>query len=115
MPISSGEFIAVRPYQTPKTLSRRSSSDREYNNNNNNNKFVPKSGYWIPGIRNFLKSESVQLLWSFCYSQMDQSERNKPFMLFQAIPGYYKNLYYGSYTSFEQSGLANSLISVTWM
>uniref|UniRef100_A0A0D3BCY1 UBX domain-containing protein n=1 Tax=Brassica oleracea var. oleracea TaxID=109376 RepID=A0A0D3BCY1_BRAOL len=65
--------------------------------------------------RNFLKSESVQLLWSFCYSQMDQSERNKPFKLFQAIPGYYKNLYYGSYTSFEQSGLANSLISVTWM
>ena len=65
--------------------------------------------------RNFLKSESVQLLWSFCYSQMDQSERNKPFKLFQAIPGYYKNLYYGYYTSFEQSGLANSLISVTWM
>ncbi|KAL0788427.1 hypothetical protein Bca101_004673 [Brassica carinata] len=48
MPISSGEFIAVRPYQTPKTLFRRSSSDREYNNNNN--MFVPKSGYWIPGI-----------------------------------------------------------------
>ncbi|KAJ4910857.1 Plant UBX domain-containing protein 12 [Raphanus sativus] len=65
--------------------------------------------------RSFLKSDSVQLLWSFCYSQIDQSERNKPFQLFQAIPGYYKNLHYGSYTSFEQSGLANSLISVTWM
>ncbi|KAF8107372.1 hypothetical protein N665_0122s0017 [Sinapis alba] len=65
--------------------------------------------------RNFLKTESVQLLWSFCYSQIDQSVRNKPFKLFQAIPGYYKNLYYGSYTSFEQSGLANSLISLTWM
>ncbi|CAH8337501.1 unnamed protein product [Eruca vesicaria subsp. sativa] len=64
--------------------------------------------------RSFLKSESVQLLWSFCYSQIDQSERNKPFKLFQAIPGYYKNLYYGC-VSFEQSGLANSLISMTWM
>ncbi|KAJ0248989.1 Plant UBX domain-containing protein 12 [Hirschfeldia incana] len=65
--------------------------------------------------RSFLRSESVQLLWSFCYSQIDQSERNKPFKLFQAIPGYYKTLCYGPYTSFEQSGLANSLVSVTWM
>ncbi|KAH0855281.1 hypothetical protein HID58_013732 [Brassica napus] len=137
-PIASGEFIAVGRYQTPKTLFRRSSSDREYNNN----MLFPKAviGYpelseepssdWDRSVlcricvrlpdgrrvqRNFLKSESVQLLWSFCYSQMDQSERNKPFKLFQAIPGYYKNLYYGYYTSFEQSGLANSLISVTWM
>ncbi|CAN6844175.1 unnamed protein product, partial [Brassica oleracea] len=72
------------------------------------------------GIRvqkSFLKSESVQLLLSFCYSQsqIDQSERNKPFKRFQTIRVYYKNLYYGSYTSFEQSGLANSLVSVTWM
>ncbi|CAH8386049.1 unnamed protein product, partial [Eruca vesicaria subsp. sativa] len=65
--------------------------------------------------RSFLKCESVQLLWSFCYSQIDQSERNKPFKLFQAVPGYYKNLYYGSDTSFEQSGLPNSLISLTWV
>ncbi|CAN6852125.1 unnamed protein product [Brassica oleracea var. botrytis] len=67
--------------------------------------------------KSFLKSESVQLLLSFCYSQsqIDQSERNKPFKLFQTILVYYKNLYYGSYTSFEQSGLANSLVSVTWM
>ncbi|CAH8334224.1 unnamed protein product [Eruca vesicaria subsp. sativa] len=65
--------------------------------------------------RSFLKCESVQLLWSFCYSQIDQSERNKPFKLFQAVPGYYKNLYYGSDTSFEQPGLANSLISLTWV
>ncbi|CAH2052912.1 unnamed protein product [Thlaspi arvense] len=64
--------------------------------------------------RNFLRSESVQLLWSFCYSQIDQSERKKPFKLIQAFPGEYKTLYYGSNTSFEQSGLANSLISVTW-
>ncbi|RID74801.1 LOW QUALITY PROTEIN: hypothetical protein BRARA_B01881 [Brassica rapa] len=110
-----------------------SSSDGEHNNNLS----VSKSGYSaepnshldksvlcrisvrLPDgrrvQRSFLKSESVQLLWSFCYSQIDQSERNKPFKLFQAIPGYYKNLSYGSYTSFEQSGLASSLVSVTWM
>ncbi|ESQ47460.1 hypothetical protein EUTSA_v10021701mg [Eutrema salsugineum] len=64
--------------------------------------------------RSFLKSESVQLLWSFCYSQIDQSERIKPFKLIQAFPGEYKTLCYGSNTTFEQSGLANSLISVTW-
>lgn len=70
--------------------------------------------------RNFLKTESVQLLWSFCYSQIDdQSENNnnkkKPFKLIQAFPGSYKTLHYGSNTTFEQSGLANSVVSVTWV
>ncbi|KAL1219309.1 Plant UBX domain-containing protein 12 [Cardamine amara subsp. amara] len=64
--------------------------------------------------RNFRKSESVQLLWSFCYSQIDESERRKPFKLIQAFPGAYKTLHYGSNTTFDQSGLANSLVSVTW-
>lgn len=64
--------------------------------------------------RNFLKSESVQLLWSFCYSEIDESER-KLFKLIQAVPGQYKTLHYGSNTTFEQSGLANSLVSVTWV
>ncbi|KAG5409802.1 hypothetical protein IGI04_006121 [Brassica rapa subsp. trilocularis] len=85
----------------------------------NTQNVVPRISVRLPDgrrvQRSFLKSESVQLLWSFCYSQIDQSERNKPFKLFQAIPGYYKNLSYGSYTSFEQSGLASSLVSVTWM
>ena len=66
--------------------------------------------------RNFLKSESVQLLWSFCYSLMDESERReRSFKLIQAVPGEYRSLYYGSETSFEDSGLANSLISVIWV
>ncbi|WZZ28239.1 hypothetical protein YC2023_011640 [Brassica napus] len=66
--------------------------------------------------RNFLRSESVQLLWSFCYSLMDESERReRSFKLIQAVPGEYKSLYYGSETSFEDSGLANSLISVIWV
>lgn len=65
--------------------------------------------------RSFLRTESVQLLWSFCYSQIDQSEgTKKPFKLIQAFPGEYKTLYYGSNTTFEQSGLANSVVSMTW-
>ncbi|EOA29529.1 hypothetical protein CARUB_v10014834mg [Capsella rubella] len=64
--------------------------------------------------RSFLKSESVQLLWSFCYSQIDESER-KLFKLIHAFPGECKTLHYGSNTTFEQSGLANSVVSVTWV
>ncbi|ESQ56207.1 hypothetical protein EUTSA_v10027144mg, partial [Eutrema salsugineum] len=63
--------------------------------------------------RNFLKTEPVQLLWSFCYSQMEESEKNA-FKLVQAIPGSSKTLDYGANATFDQSGLANSLISVTW-
>ncbi|XP_010488436.1 PREDICTED: plant UBX domain-containing protein 12-like isoform X2 [Camelina sativa] len=64
--------------------------------------------------RSFLKSESVQLLWSYCNSQIDESER-KLFKLIQAFPGDYKTLHYGSNTTFEQSGLANSVVSVSWV
>ncbi|CAE6197291.1 unnamed protein product [Arabidopsis arenosa] len=63
--------------------------------------------------RRFLKSEPIQLLWSFCYSHMDESE-NRSFKLVQAIPGASKTLDYEADTTFDQSGLANSMISVTW-
>lgn len=63
--------------------------------------------------RNFLKTDPIQLLWSFCYSQLEESER-KPFKLTQPIPGAAKTLEYESNLTFEQSGLANSMISVTW-
>ncbi|XP_019086172.1 PREDICTED: plant UBX domain-containing protein 16-like [Camelina sativa] len=62
--------------------------------------------------RKFLKSEPIQLLWSFCYSHMDESEK-KAFKLVQAIPGASKTLDYGADITFDQSGLANSMISVT--
>ncbi|CAN8268661.1 unnamed protein product [Cochlearia groenlandica] len=62
--------------------------------------------------RSFMRSDSVQLLWSFCYSQIE--EKKKRFKLIQAFPGEYKTLHYGSNTTFQESGLANSLISVTW-
>ncbi|CAH8276738.1 unnamed protein product [Arabidopsis lyrata] len=63
--------------------------------------------------RRFLKSERIQLLWSFCYSLMDESEK-RSFKLVQAIPGASKTLDYEADTTFDQSGLANSMISVTW-
>ncbi|CAA7028042.1 unnamed protein product [Microthlaspi erraticum] len=63
--------------------------------------------------RKFLKTEPIQLLWSFCYSQMEVSER-KAFKLVQAIPRASKTLDYEVNDPFEQSGLANSMISVTW-
>lgn len=63
--------------------------------------------------RKFLKTEPIQLLWSFCYSQMVESEK-KAFKLVQAIPGASKTLEYGPNATFDQSGLANSMISITW-
>ncbi|CAN8275246.1 unnamed protein product [Cochlearia groenlandica] len=63
--------------------------------------------------RKFLKTEPVQLLWSFCYAHMDGSEK-KAFKLIQAVPGAYKILDYEVNATFEQFGIANSVISVTW-
>lgn len=55
----------------------------------------------------------LQLLWSFCSSQLEDGE-TKPFKLTHAIPGATKSLDYDTQISFEESGLANSMISVTW-
>ncbi|KAH0928819.1 hypothetical protein HID58_014546 [Brassica napus] len=63
--------------------------------------------------RKFLKTEPIQLLWSFCYSQMVESEK-KAFKLVQAIPGASKTLDYGADATFGQSGLANSMVLVAW-
>ncbi|KAL1200023.1 Plant UBX domain-containing protein 16 [Cardamine amara subsp. amara] len=63
--------------------------------------------------RKFLKSEPIQLLWSFCYSHMEES-KTKSFKLVEAIPGATKTLDYGANVTFDESGLANSMISVTW-
>ena len=55
----------------------------------------------------------LQLLWSFCYSQLEEAV-SRPFHLTQAIPGASQNLDYDRELTFEESGLANSMISVTW-
>ncbi|KAL4569756.1 hypothetical protein LXL04_025399 [Taraxacum kok-saghyz] len=61
--------------------------------------------------RNFLKSDSIQLLWSFCHLE---GSDEKPFRLTHAIPGAVKDLDYDTKSTFGDSGIANSMISVTW-
>ncbi|KAL5762912.1 hypothetical protein ACOSP7_019176 [Xanthoceras sorbifolium] len=63
--------------------------------------------------RIFLRSDPIQLLWSFCYSQLEGANM-KPFRLAHAFPGASKSLDYDSKLTFDESGLANSMISVTW-
>ncbi|XP_059649824.1 plant UBX domain-containing protein 7 isoform X2 [Cornus florida] len=63
--------------------------------------------------RNFFRTDPIQLLWSFCYSVLEEAE-SRPFRLTQAIPGASKFLEYDSKLTFDESGLANSMISVTW-
>ncbi|XP_065856577.1 plant UBX domain-containing protein 7 isoform X2 [Euphorbia lathyris] len=62
--------------------------------------------------RNFLKTDPIQLLWSFCYSEVEKTGA-RPFRLTQAIPGA-KSLDYGTNLTFGESGLANTMISVAW-
>ncbi|KAD7116714.1 hypothetical protein R6Q59_006549 [Mikania micrantha] len=63
--------------------------------------------------RNFLRSEPIQLLWSFCYANLEGSD-GKRLRLTHAIPGAVKVLDYESESTFDQLGLANTMISVTW-
>ncbi|XXG60187.1 hypothetical protein AAC387_Pa04g2152 [Persea americana] len=63
--------------------------------------------------RNFLRSDPIQLLWSFCSSQLDEGEARQ-FRMMQAIPGASNSLDYESKLTFEESGLSNSVVSVTW-
>ncbi|KAG0474706.1 hypothetical protein HPP92_014392 [Vanilla planifolia] len=63
--------------------------------------------------RNFLRSDPIELLWSFCSSQIEDA-RTLPFHFTQAIPGASKTLEYGSNTTFDESGLSNSMISMLW-
>ncbi|CAN0890992.1 Plant UBX domain-containing protein 7 [Linum grandiflorum] len=62
--------------------------------------------------RNFLKTDPVQLLWSFCCSEVKEAE-TRPFRLTQAIPGA-KTLDSGSSITFGESGLENSMILLAW-
>lgn len=55
----------------------------------------------------------LQLLWSFCSSQLDEGE-TRQFRMMQAIPGASNSLDYESKLTFEESGLSNSVVSVTW-
>ncbi|KAL3830729.1 hypothetical protein ACJIZ3_019531 [Penstemon smallii] len=63
--------------------------------------------------RNFLRTDPIQLLWSFCFSELKE-DGTRPFRLSHAIPGASKSLDFDVSSTFEESGLANSMISVTW-
>ncbi|KAG6766034.1 hypothetical protein POTOM_030099 [Populus tomentosa] len=64
------------------------------------------------GVTGQLISVSCTLLWSFCYSQLEEAG-TKLFRLTEAIPGA-KRLDYDGKMTFGESGLANSMISVAW-
>ncbi|OWM77230.1 plant UBX domain-containing protein 7 [Punica granatum] len=64
--------------------------------------------------RNFLRTDPIQLLWSFCHAQLGEGDKSRSFRLAQAIPGASKSLDYDSKLTFDESGLANSMIFVTW-
>ncbi|KAK3019661.1 hypothetical protein RJ639_003857 [Escallonia herrerae] len=63
--------------------------------------------------RKFFRTDPIQLLWSFCHAQLEEGGV-QPFRLSHAIPGASKCLEYDRKLSFEESGLSNSMISVSW-
>ncbi|XP_058182901.1 plant UBX domain-containing protein 7 isoform X1 [Rhododendron vialii] len=63
--------------------------------------------------RSFWRTDPIELLWSFCSTHLEEAEQ-RPFRLTQAIPGASNVLDYDSKLTFAESGLANSMISVTW-
>ncbi|WOG83582.1 hypothetical protein DCAR_0102759 [Daucus carota subsp. sativus] len=63
--------------------------------------------------RNFLRTDRIQLLWSFCNSLLDE-EDSRQFRLNLAIPGASRSLEYESNLTFDESGLSDSMISVNW-
>ncbi|PHU28177.1 Plant UBX domain-containing protein 7 [Capsicum chinense] len=61
--------------------------------------------------RNFLKTDLIKLLWSFCSTHIEAAE-TRQFLFTQAMPGGSKCFEYDSNLTFEESGLANSIVSV---
>nr|AEV41076.1 putative UBX domain-containing protein [Oryza minuta] len=61
--------------------------------------------------RNFLHTDPIKLLWSFCYPQVEDGDK-KVFHFVQPIPGASTNLEYESDKTFKEAGLANSMINL---
>lgn len=80
-------------------------------------KLICKVGVRLPDgrriQRSFLRSDPIQLLWSFCCSKLEEAEK-RPFCLAFATPGSSRCLEYGSNSSFEESGLINCMLLFTW-
>ncbi|RLM65788.1 plant UBX domain-containing protein 7 [Panicum miliaceum] len=63
--------------------------------------------------RNFLHTDPIKLLWSFCATQVEDGEK-RAFHFVQPIPGASKNLEFASGLTFKEAGLANSMINLSW-
>lgn len=65
--------------------------------------------------RRFLRTDPMQLLWSFCCSQVQEAAEGRPFRLAYIVPGSSQTLnYYHRSLSFGDAGFSNSLISMIW-
>ncbi|CAL5029379.1 unnamed protein product [Urochloa decumbens] len=63
--------------------------------------------------RNFLQTDPIKLLWSFCAPQVEDGEK-RPFHFVQPIPGAPMKLEFTSDATFKEAGLANSMIILLW-
>ncbi|KQJ85219.1 plant UBX domain-containing protein 7 [Brachypodium distachyon] len=63
--------------------------------------------------RNFLHTDPIKLLWSFCSPQLEDGDK-RAFHFVKPIPGASNNLGYESDQTFKEAGLANSMINLLW-
>ncbi|KAJ7524206.1 hypothetical protein O6H91_18G082500 [Diphasiastrum complanatum] len=66
------------------------------------------------GQRRFLRSDPIKFLWSFCCSQVKEVSEGRSFRLTHTIPGANDSLNYNSTLSIEESGVANTMLAMTW-
>lgn len=79
-------------------------------------KVTPLSYFFLisfPCFPSSLVLSLLQLLWSFCAPQVEDGEK-RAFHFVQAIPGASQKLEFGSDQTFEEAGLANSMINLLW-
>ncbi|KAK3143404.1 hypothetical protein QOZ80_4AG0299910 [Eleusine coracana subsp. coracana] len=63
--------------------------------------------------RNFLNTDPIKLLWSFCCPKLEDGEK-RPFHFLKTIPGASQTLEFRSDLTFKEAGLANSMINLRW-
>ncbi|XP_026663640.2 plant UBX domain-containing protein 7-like [Phoenix dactylifera] len=63
--------------------------------------------------RNFLRSDPIKLLWSFCSSGLEEGNMRR-FRFVQTTSGGSNSLEYESNLTFEEAGFSNSMISMVW-
>lgn len=67
------------------------------------------------GQRKFFRSDPIQLLWSFCHSQVGEAGNGRSFRLTNTIPGVVgRVLDFDLQASIGDAGLANSMLVMTW-